>query len=132
IVLLFPKITKAVPASLVAIMIVSAVVSVTGIETKKVVDIASVTGSLTSFHIPMVPLTWETLEIIFPYALIMAGVGLVESLLTLNMVDEITNTKGSSNREAVAQGTANMVNGFFGGMGGCAMRSEEHTSELQS
>lgn len=121
IVLLFPKITKAVPASLVAIMIVFALVYFTGIETKKVVDIASVTGSLPSFHIPMVPLTWETLEIIFPYALIMAGVGLVESLLTLNMVDEITNTKGSSNREAVAQGTANMVNGFFGGMGGCAM-----------
>lgn len=121
IVLLFPKITKAVPASLVAIMVVFALVYFTGIETKKVVDIASVSGTLPSFHFPMVPLTWETLEIIFPYALIMAGVGLIESLLTLNMVDEITNSKGSSNREAVAQGTANMVNGFFGGMGGCAM-----------
>lgn len=121
IVLLFPKITKAVPASLVAIMVVFALVYFTGIETKKVVDIASVSGTLPSFHFPMVPLTWETLEIIFPYALIMAGVGLIESLLTLNMVDEITNSKGSSNREAVAQGTANVVNGFFGGMGGCAM-----------
>src|SRR5690606_24485744 len=87
----------------------------------KVLDIASVSGSLPTFHIPMVPVNWETLEIVFPYALIMAGVGLVESLLTLSMVDEITNTKGNSNREAMAEGTANMVNGFFGGMGGCAM-----------
>src|SRR5690606_39872423 len=78
IVLLFPKITKAVPASLVAIMIVFVLVYFTGIETKKVVDIASVTGSLPSFHIPMVPLTWETLEIIFLYTLIMSGEGLVE------------------------------------------------------
>lgn len=84
-------------------------------------DIASVSGSLPSFHIPAIPFNTETLKIIFPYSLIMAGVGLVESLLTLNMVDEITRTKGESNREAMAQGTANIVNGFFGGMGGCAM-----------
>lgn len=121
IVLLFPKLTKAIPASLVAIITVTCLVYFWGIETKKVVDIASVSGSLPSFHIPSVPLTWQTLNIIFPYSLIMAGVGLVESLLTLSMVDEITNTKGSSNREAMAQGTANIVNGFFGGMGGCAM-----------
>lgn len=121
IVLLFPKLTKAIPASLVAIITVTCLVYFWGIETKKVMDIASVSGSLPSFHIPSVPLTWQTLNIIFPYSLIMAGVGLVESLLTLSMVDEITNTKGSSNREAMAQGTANIVNGFFGGMGGCAM-----------
>ena len=78
-------------------------------------------GSLPSFHIPNIPFNIETLKIIFPYAAIMAGVGLIESLLTLNMVDEITNTKGRSNKEACAQGIANITNGFFGGMGGCAM-----------
>lgn len=91
------------------------------IDTKKVIDIASVSGSLPSFHIPQIPFSLETLKIIFPYALVMACVGLIESLLTLNMVDEITNTKGQSNREAAAQGIANITNGFFGGMGGCAM-----------
>lgn len=121
VVLVLPRITKAVPSSLVAIVAVSSLVLFLQVDTKKVIDIASVGGSLPSFHIPMVPLSWETLQLIFPYALVMAGVGLVESLLTLNMVDEITNTKGKSNREAMAQGTANIVNGFFGGMGGCAM-----------
>lgn len=121
IVFVLPKFTKAVPASLVAILVVFAIVSFFGIDTKKVIDIASVGGSLPSFHIPEIPFTLETLKIIFPYALIMAGVGLIESLLTLNMVDEITNTKGHANREAAAQGVANITNGFFGGMGGCAM-----------
>ena len=121
IVLVFSKITKAVPASLVAIIIVSALVYFFNIQTKKVIDIASVSGSLPSFHIPEIPFTIETLKIIFPYSLVMAGVGLIESLLTLNMVDEITNTKGKSDKEAVAQGIANITNGFFGGMGGCAM-----------
>lgn len=121
IVFVLPKFTKAIPASLVAILVVFAIVSFFGIDTKKVIDIASVGGSLPSFHIPEIPFTLETLKIIFPYALIMAGVGLIESLLTLNMVDEITNTKGHANREAAAQGVANITNGFFGGMGGCAM-----------
>jgi SulP family sulfate permease len=121
VVLVVPRVTKAIPASLVAIMVTFGVVFFLGIDTKKVIDIASVSGSLPSFHIPMVPFTLVTLELIFPYALIMAGVGLIESLLTLNMVDEITATKGSANKEAMAQGTANVVNGFFGGMGGCAM-----------
>lgn len=121
IVLLWPKVTKVIPASLVAILLVFALVFLFNIDTKKVSDIASVSGSLPSFHIPVVPFTIETLQIIFPYALVMAGVGLIESLLTLNMVDEITNTKGKSNKEAVAQGVANITNGFFGGMGGCAM-----------
>src|SRR5690606_17233347 len=83
--------------------------------------IASVSGSFPPFHLPAVPLTWNTLQVIFPYAAVMASVGLIESLLTLNMVDEIRGNKGSSNREAIAQGTANLVNGFFTGMGGCAM-----------
>ncbi|WP_313512823.1 SulP family inorganic anion transporter [Sphingobacterium sp.] len=121
IVLIFPKISKAVPASLVAIIVTFALVYFFDIHTKKVIDLASVSGAFPSFHIPNVPFSIETLKIIFPYASVMAAVGLIESLLTLNMVDEITNTKGSSNQEAVAQGTANMVNGFFAGMGGCAM-----------
>lgn len=121
IVYFFPKITKVVPASLVAILIVFAIVLGFNINTKTVADIAHVSGSLPSFHIPKVPFSLETLKIIFPYALIMAGVGLIESLLTLSMVDEITNSKGNANKESVAQGIANMTNGFFGGMGGCAM-----------
>jgi len=121
IVLLVPKLTKAVPASLIAIIVVFALVYGFDIDTRKVLNIASVSGSLPSFHIPAVPFTMATLQIIFPYAMIMAGVGLIESLLTLNMVDEITNTKGNSNKEAVAQGAANITNAFFGGMGGCAM-----------
>ncbi|EHM7982869.1 MULTISPECIES: SulP family inorganic anion transporter [Bacteroidota] len=121
IVFILPKFTKAVPASLVAIIVVFGIVYFFGIDTKKVIDIASVGGSLPSFHIPAIPFSLETLEIIFPYALVMAGVGLIESLLTLNMVDEITSTKGQSNRETAAQGIANITNGFFGGMGGCAM-----------
>lgn len=121
IVLGFPKLTKKIPASLVAILVVFGLVTVLGIDTKKVADIASVSGSLPTFHIPDIAWTFDTLKLIFPYSLVMAGVGLIESLLTLNMVDEITNTKGKSNKEAMAQGIANMVNGFFGGMGGCAM-----------
>ncbi|WP_250255232.1 SulP family inorganic anion transporter [Chryseobacterium sp. Marseille-Q3244] len=117
----FPKITKAVPASLVAIIVVFAIVLGFNISTKTVADIAHISGSLPSFHIPQIPFSLETLQIIFPYALIMAGVGLIESLLTLSMVDEITNSKGNANKESVAQGLANITNGFFGGMGGCAM-----------
>lgn len=121
IILIFPKITKAVPSSLVAIVVVFAVVVGFNIDTKQVVDIASVSGSLPPFHIPEVPFTWETLMIILPYGAIMAAVGLTEGLLTLNLVDEITATKGNSNRECLAQGGANIANGFFYGMGGCPM-----------
>ncbi len=121
IVVFFPKITKAVPSSLVAIAVVFAVVELFGISTKTVSDIASVAGGFPPFHIPSVPFNLETLQIIFPYALVMACVGLTEGLLTLNLVDEITATKGNSNRECLAQGTANLLNGFFTGMGGCPM-----------
>jgi SulP family sulfate permease len=121
IILIFPKITKAVPASLVAIIVVFAVVVGFNIDTKQVVDIASVSGSLPPFHIPKIPFTWETFMIILPYGAIMAAVGLTEGLLTLNLVDEITATKGNSNRECLAQGGANIANGFFYGMGGCPM-----------
>lgn len=116
-----PKLTKAVPANLVAILVVFGLVAFLGIETKTVGDMASISGGFPPFHIPMVPLSWETLALIFPYAAIMAGVGLIESLLTLNIVDEITETRGRGNKECVAQGTANVLSGFFSGMGGCAM-----------
>ncbi len=121
IVVLLPKITKVVPSSLVAIFVVFGVVLLFNIDTKQVEDIASVSGSLPPFHIPNIPFTFETIQIIFPYALIMAAVGLTEGLLTLNLVDEITATKGNSNRECLAQGGANVLNGFFYGMGGCPM-----------
>ena len=116
-----PKLTKAVPASLTAILVVSAIVLGLDIDTRNVGDISSIKGGFPPFHIPEVPLTLETLSIIFPYAFIVAGVGLIESLLTLNLIDEITETRGKSNKEAMAQGLANVVTGFFSGMGGCAM-----------
>ena len=121
IVVLFPKITKAVPASLVAIIVVFALVLVFGIDTKTVQDIASVEGGFPPFHIPNIPWTFETLKIIAPFSLIFAAVGLTEGLLTLNLVDEITGTRGKSNRECLAQGGSNILNGFFYGMGGCPM-----------
>lgn len=121
IVVVVPKITKAIPASLVAIIVVFLIVLGFGIETKTVSDIASISGSLPPFHIPSVSFGFNTLKIIFPYSLVMAGVGLIESLLTLNVVDEIAGNKGRGNKECVAQGTANIFNGFFMGMGGCAM-----------
>lgn len=116
-----PKLTKAVPSSLVAILVVFGLVAILKIDTKTVGDIASIKGGFPPFHIPTVPLNFETLQLILPYAVIMAGVGLIESLLTLNIVDEITETRGRSNKEAVAQGIANVTSGFFSGMGGCAM-----------
>ena len=116
-----PKITKAFPSSLAAILTVFGIVFFLGIETKTVGDLASIQGGFPPFNIPTVPFTLETLALIFPYAAIMAGVGLIESLLTLNIVDEITETRGRGNKECVAQGTANVLSGFFSGMGGCAM-----------
>ncbi len=116
-----PKISKVIPASLVSILAIFGIVIAFGIDTKTVGDIASIEGGFPPFAIPNVPFNWETLQIIFPYAAIVAGVGLIESLLTLNIVDEITETRGRGNKEAVAQGIANILSGFFSGMGGCAM-----------
>lgn len=116
-----PKLTKVVPASLTAIVVVFGLVAFIGIDTKTVGDIASIQGGFPPFHIPSVPFNIETLMLIFPYAAIVAGVGLIESLLTLNIVDEITETRGRGNKEAVAQGAANILSGVFSGMGGCAM-----------
>ena len=121
IVVLLPKFTKAVPPSLAAIIVVFLIVLGFGIQTKTVNDIASVSGGFPPFHIPNIDWSFNTLKIIFPYALIMAAVGLTEGLLTLNLVDEMTASKGNSNRECLAQGSANILNGFFFGMGGCPM-----------
>jgi SulP family sulfate permease len=116
-----PKITKAVPATLVGILAVALLAHFAGIETKTVGDLGSIAGGLPSFHIPDVPFNLETLRIVFPYSLVLAGVGLIETLLTLTLIDEITETRGQPNRESLAQGAANIVTALFGGMGGCAM-----------
>ena len=121
IVYFLPRLTKAVPASLVAIVVVSAMVIFGGLPTKAVGDIASIAGGLPTLHLPQVPLAWQTLVVVFPYAVIMALVGLTESLLTLTVVDEITDTRGRGNKDCVAQGLANVASGLTGGMGGCAM-----------
>lgn len=116
-----PKVTKAIPAPLLGIGIVTAIVLAFKLDVPTVGDMASIKGGLPGFHIPSVPFNLETFEIIFPYALILAAIGLIESLLTLNLVGEIKEERGGASQECVAQGVANTVTGFFGGMGGCAM-----------
>ena len=123
IVYLFPRITRKVPSSLVAIITVS-LVAFFGISTFTVGDLSSVQGSLPSLHLPQVPLTWETFRFIAPYAVILSLVGLVETLMTLQLIDEVTDTRGKGNREALALGAANIVAGAFKGMGGCALVGE--------
>ncbi|WP_257099068.1 SulP family inorganic anion transporter [Pseudovibrio flavus] len=118
---LLPKFTNAIPAPLAGILVVSAVVLALGLDVRTVGDMASIEGGLPQFHIPMVPLNMETLQIILPYSLILAAIGLIESLLTLNLVADMTGKKGGASKECLAQGAANVVTGFFGGMGGCAM-----------
>lgn len=116
-----PKITKLVPAALTAILAIFGIVYFFDISTTTVGDIASIEGGFPPFNLPSIPFTMDTLELIFPYAAIVAGVGLIESLLTLNIIDEITQTRGRGNKEAVAQGAANILSGLLSGMGGCAM-----------
>ena len=116
-----PKITKAVPAPLVGIGLVTGLVIAMKIDVPTVSTLADIEGGLPKFHIPLVEFNLETLKIIFPYALILAAIGLIESLLTLNLVGEIKEERGGASQECVAQGVANTVTGFFGGMGGCAM-----------
>jgi SulP family sulfate permease len=118
---IMPKITSVVPAPLVGIGVVAGLVIAFGIDVPRVGDLASIQGGLPNFHLPVVPLTFETLQIILPYALILAAIGLIESLLTLNLVSEITHETGGASKECIAQGVSNTVTGFFGGMGGCAM-----------
>ena len=128
--ILIPKISKKIPATLIAILLVTAVVIFFNIDTQTVrsfVAAGSADGSgslaagLPSFNFPIIPFTWASLKIILPYALILSAIGLIESLMTMNLIDELTESHGNGNRECIAQGTANMVNGMFGGMGGCAM-----------
>lgn len=121
IIYLLPKLTKLIPSALVAIVAIAVIVNLFGIDTKTVGDIASVKGGLPKFHIPFVPINLETLKIIFPYSIILAAIGLIESLMTLTLIDDVTDTRGRTNKECVGQGLANIVTGFFGGMGGCAM-----------
>lgn len=127
---LLPKLTKAVPSSLVAIVVVTVLVQSLELDARTVVDFvrdmtkdpaASIAGGLPQFSIPNVPFSLETLKIIFPFAIVLAAIGLIESLLTLTLIDELTGTRGRGNKECIAQGASNTVNGFFGGMGGCAM-----------
>ncbi|GAB1232602.1 SulP family inorganic anion transporter [Ferrigenium sp. UT4] len=121
IIYLLPKLTATVPSTLLAIIATSALVIFAGIETKTVGDMASIAGGLPQFHLPDVPLNLETLRIILPYSLVLAAIGLIETLLTLNLIDTMTPTRGKPNRACVGQGVANVTTGFFGGMGGCAM-----------
>lgn len=120
-----PKLTKAVPSSLVAILVVACIVIFGGIDTITVADTMaageSIKGGFPPISIPRLPFNIQTISIIFPFAAIVAGVGLIESLLTLNIIDEITDSRGSGNKECIAQGTANIMSGFLSGMGGCAM-----------
>lgn len=116
-----PKLTKLIPAPLAGIGVVAGIVIFFGIDVPRVGDLASIEGGLPDFAIPMVPMTFETLKIILPYACILAMIGLIESLLTLNLVGEITGKRGGASQECIGQGIANTVTGFFGGMGGCAM-----------
>jgi SulP family sulfate permease len=116
-----PRLSKALPSSLVAIMVVTGLVLGLDLNTKVVGDIASISGGLPVFHVPDVPFNLETLFIILPYSVILAAIGLIESLLTLRLIDEITESRGRGNRECIGQGVANTVTGLFGGMGGCAM-----------
>jgi SulP family sulfate permease len=116
-----PRLTNLIPSSLAAILTVSLLVIGFGLDTRTVGDLASIEGGLPSLHLPSVPFSLETLWIILPYSVILAAVGLIESLLTLSLIDDVTNTRGRGNRECIGQGIANGVTGLFGGMGGCAM-----------
>ena len=116
-----PRITKFIPAPLAGIIFVAALVILLDIDVPRVGDLASIKGGMPTFHIPLVDFNVETLLIILPFALILASIGLIESLLTLNLVGDLTGKIGGASQECVAQGIANTVTGFFGGMGGCAM-----------
>jgi sulfate permease, SulP family len=116
-----PRFFKAIPAPLIAIVVLTAVAIFSGVDLRTVGDLGSITQSLPSFLIPDVPFTLETLKIIFPYSISLAIVGLLESLLTASIVDDMTGTESNKNKEAKGQGIANIVTGCFGGMAGCAM-----------
>jgi sulfate permease, SulP family len=117
----FPRLTKAVPSPLVAIVLISAFVMITGLDVRTVGDMGQMPSTLPMFHLPVVPLTWGTLAIIAPISATLAFVGLLESLLTANLLDDITDTPSDKDRETRGQGIANILSPLFGGMAGCAM-----------
>jgi len=117
----FPKISKAIPAGLVAIVVISCIVIFADLDTKRVGDLADISGSLPSFALPTLHVNFESIMVVLPYAVLVALVGLIESLLTLSVLDEMGGKRGSGNQECVAQGIGNVTCGFFGGMAGCAM-----------
>ena len=121
IIYVLPKLTKAIPSTLAGILVVSIGAIMFNVDTKTVGDLGSIAGGLPQFHLPDVPFNLETFKIVLPYSLILAAVGLIETLLTLNLIDDMTDTRGKPNRESLMQGCANVVTGFFSGMGGCAM-----------
>jgi len=121
IIYLFPYLTKAIPSPLVAIVVLTALAWILGFEVNTVGDMGQLPDAPPMFALPMVPFTWETLQIIFPFSLTMAAVGLLESMMTAQIVDDLTDTPSDKAQESKAQGLANFVTGFFGGMGGCAM-----------
>lgn len=121
IIYLFPRLTKAIPSPLVCVVILSAIAIFSGMDVRRVGDLGELPSGLPFFLLPQVPLNFETLRIIFPYAVTMAVVGLLESLMTATIVDDLTDTPSNKNRECAGQGVANVVTGFLGGMGGCAM-----------
>ncbi len=125
--LLLPKISKAIPAALVGIVVVSMIVIFGDIQTETVLSFiqsgggSGLSAGLPEFNVPAVDINIDVIQMILPYAGILAAIGLIESLMTLNLIDELTDTRGNGNRECIAQGAGNILNGFFGGMGGCAM-----------
>lgn len=118
---LFPRVTRLVPSPLVCILVLTAAALAFGINTRSVADLGELPNALPVLMLPDVPLTLETLWIILPYSIAVAAVGLLESLLTASIVDQMTDTRSDKNRESIGQGLANIASGFFGGMGGCAM-----------
>ncbi|MGE7979043.1 SulP family inorganic anion transporter [Psychrobacillus sp. NPDC093200] len=116
-----PRFVKVIPAPLIAIVVLTIIAIYSGLDLKTIGDLGNITQTLPSFFLPDVPLNFETLQIIFPYSIALAIVGLVESLLTSQIIDDMTATESDKNKEARGQGIANFINGFFGGMAGCAM-----------
>ncbi|MFT4693769.1 MAG: SulP family sulfate permease [Francisella sp.] len=121
IVYFFPRITDKVPSGLVAIIVITAIVIIFKVQTKDVGDLADISGALPTFAIPNIHLTWQSVMMVLPFSIIVALVGLIESLLTLSVLDEMDGKRGRGNQECIAQGTGNIVCGFFGGMAGCTM-----------
>src|SRR5690606_10680196 len=121
IVYILPRFFTAIPAPLIAILLLSAIVMYTGIDMQNVGSLGTISQTLPSFFIPNVPFNFETLQIIFPTALALSVLGLLESLLTASIIDDATETDSDKNKEARGQGIANIITGFFGGMAGCAM-----------